>query len=85
MAHLAALGAAEALTDNVIVTPGDVICDEAGVVRCVRRRGRAECGHALSCCRGHGTFARDGVLVASVAGVVQRLNKLVSVRPVSSR
>jgi len=26
-------GAADALTDNVIVTPGDVICPAAGYVR----------------------------------------------------
>ena len=32
--------------------------------------------------RGHGTMVRhDGVLVATVAGVVERVNKLVSVRP----
>ncbi|KAI8923628.1 hypothetical protein BC831DRAFT_470257 [Entophlyctis helioformis] len=35
--------------------------------------------------RGHGTFTQDQGLVASVAGVVERVNKLVSVRPVKSR
>ena len=36
--------------------------------------------------RGHGTYvAEDGTLVASVAGVVERVNKLISVRPVKAR
>lgn len=36
--------------------------------------------------RGHGTLVRDdGTLIATVAGVVERVNKLVSVRPVRSR
>jgi exosome complex component RRP4 len=35
--------------------------------------------------RGHGTFVQDGKLLASVAGVVQRVNKLVSVIPMRSR
>lgn len=36
--------------------------------------------------RGHGTMLRDdGALVATVAGVVERVNKLVSVRPLRSR
>mmetsp|Transcript_5104 Transcript_5104/g.9875 ORF Transcript_5104/g.9875 Transcript_5104/m.9875 type:complete len:322 (-) Transcript_5104:77-1042(-) len=38
------------------------------------------------CLRGHGTMLRpDGTLVASVAGVVERVNKLVSARPLHSR
>jgi exosome complex component RRP4 len=36
--------------------------------------------------RGHGTFEDgEGALVASVAGVVERVNKLISVRPVRAR
>lgn len=36
--------------------------------------------------RGHGTLVRhDGTLIATVAGVVERVNKLVSVRPLRSR
>jgi len=34
---------------------------------------------------GHGTFLREGTLVASVAGLVHRVNRVVSVRPVSAR
>eukprot|EP00037_Helgoeca_nana_P030565 m.378458 g.378458 ORF g.378458 m.378458 type:complete len:294 (-) comp28218_c0_seq1:918-1799(-) len=35
--------------------------------------------------RGHGTFQLDGQLIASVAGVVQQVNKLICVRPLRSR
>ena len=35
--------------------------------------------------RGHGTYASEGNLVASVAGVVERVNKLICVRPLRSR
>lgn len=35
--------------------------------------------------RGHGTFVAEDMLVSSVAGVAQRVNKLVSVRPVRRR
>ena len=35
--------------------------------------------------RGHGTYVRNGVLIASVAGVVQRVNKLISVTPLKCR
>jgi len=31
--------------------------------------------------RGHGTHAKNDVLQASVAGIVQRVNKLISVIP----
>ncbi|KAG8725662.1 exosome non-catalytic core subunit rrp4 [Ceratobasidium sp. 428] len=35
--------------------------------------------------RGHGTFVEDEQVIASVAGTVERVNKLVSVKPVKSR
>lgn len=35
--------------------------------------------------RGHGTYAADGKLIASVAGVVERVNKLIYVKPLKSR
>ncbi|VDN02268.1 unnamed protein product [Thelazia callipaeda] len=35
--------------------------------------------------RGHGTYMRDDDLIASVAGAVEQVNKLISVRPVKSR
>ena len=39
----------------------------------------------LWCVSGHGTYVSGEELVASLAGVVERVNKLVSVRPVRSR
>ena len=36
-------------------------------------------------CRGHGTYTCDGKLYASVAGVVERVNKLICVKPLKSR
>ena len=35
--------------------------------------------------RGHGTYMTDDVLYAAVAGVVDRVNKLVSVTPLKTR
>ncbi|XP_044748400.1 exosome complex component RRP4 [Coccinella septempunctata] len=35
--------------------------------------------------RGHGTYEEDGVLKASVAGVQEKVNNLISVRPLKSR
>jgi exosome complex component RRP4 len=35
--------------------------------------------------RGHGTFVQDEKLVATISGVVERVNKLISVRPLKSR
>ncbi len=40
--------------------------------------------HVL-CCRGHGTQVVDGTLIATVCGVIQRVNKLISVVPVKNR
>ncbi len=34
---------------------------------------------------GHGTYARNGKLIASVAGIVQRVNQLIFVRPFHAR
>mmetsp|Transcript_5021 Transcript_5021/g.10844 ORF Transcript_5021/g.10844 Transcript_5021/m.10844 type:complete len:308 (-) Transcript_5021:994-1917(-) len=57
----------ESLAGVNFVTPGEVVTDEAGVLR------------------GHGTYLREGRLFASVAGRVERVNKLVSVIPISRR
>ncbi|KAJ2582025.1 Exosome complex component rrp4, partial [Coemansia sp. RSA 1836] len=35
--------------------------------------------------RGHGTFSEQDTIYSSVAGVVERINKLVSVRPLKQR
>ena len=35
--------------------------------------------------RGHGTYSQEDTLVASVAGVVKRVNKLISVTPLKTK
>ena len=35
--------------------------------------------------RGHGTHVEDDKLISTVSGVVERVNKLISVRPLKSR
>lgn len=35
--------------------------------------------------RGHGTYTQDEKLVASLCGVVERVNKLITVRPLKAR
>ena len=35
--------------------------------------------------RGHGTFMQDDKLHASVAGVVERVNKLICIKPLKTR
>lgn len=41
-----------------------------------------ECVRAIS---GHGTYVQDDKVVASVAGTLERVNKLVSVRPLRTK
>mmetsp|Transcript_21906 Transcript_21906/g.70781 ORF Transcript_21906/g.70781 Transcript_21906/m.70781 type:complete len:300 (-) Transcript_21906:59-958(-) len=55
---------------GALVAPGDEVAVPAG-----------ESGFL----RGHGTAALDGKVVATVVGVVERVNKLVSVRPLQTR
>jgi len=37
------------------------------------------------CLRGHGTHFSDGLLLATVSGTIERVNKLVSVKPIKQR
>ena len=62
------------MQEELIVAPGDVIhVDDS------------EDGSS-GFLRGHGTYVlNENKLVASVAGVVERVNKLISVRPLKSR
>lgn len=39
----------------------------------------------MGVCRGHGTAELDGRLMATLCGVVERVNKLVYVRPLRAR
>lgn len=82
-------------TAHIVVTPGDTITSEAGYLRYrlvgalqqhARRTNALLTLLSLSACtRGHGTYVEKGELVASVAGVVERINQLVSVRPMNAR
>ena len=68
-----------------LVAPGDVITTDTGFMRYIHTYVIPVNG-ALTQRRGHGTYhSEDGKLVASVAGVVQRINRLISVRPLQSR
>lgn len=40
---------------------------------------------SLSCCRGHGTYMGEEKLIASVAGSVERVNKLICVKALKTR
>ncbi|VDO96194.1 unnamed protein product [Soboliphyme baturini] len=42
-------------------------------------------GDALNYMRGHGTYVKDDQMIASVAGVISRVNKLVVVTPLKTR
>ena len=71
-----------------LVAPGDVITTDTGFMRYVHIHYRVHTSTNGRCLarRGHGTYhSDDGKLVASVAGVVQRINRLISVRPLQSR
>ena len=90
--------ASAAASGNAVVTPGETItASDSGFMRCgdgARTRHthaparlcadprsvRAERGD-----RGHGTFVVNDQLVASVAGTVERVNKLISVWPLRAR
>lgn len=38
-----------------------------------------------SSCSGHGTYVKDENIQASVAGVMEKVNKLISIKPLKSR
>lgn len=61
-----------------IVTPGTKITSD----QCFMRYAYCQ-GHDRA--RGHGTFVRDSTMYASVAGSVERVNKLITVRPPRAR
>lgn len=70
------------------VTPGKIITKETGFMRQVLLSLNL-CSMLLmllfTAYRGHGTYMQDDCLYASVAGVVERVNQLISVRPLKSR
>lgn len=74
-----------------IASPGEAIADSAAVLRYVAQKSWA-CLQAVWCSTkfdkylsGHGTYMDNEEVVASIAGVVDRVNKLVTVRALKSR
>lgn len=77
-----------------LVAPGDTITTDTGYMRWGQRRsgvgGRRPAGRGLSSGgrslrRGHGTYVDEEKLIASVAGAVERVNKLVCVKALKTR
>src|SRR5258708_13662365 len=67
-----------------LTTPGEVISDSSNVLRLIAVSFQV--GLMLMICeRGHGTYIENEEVVASLAGVVSRVNKLVTVKPLKSR
>ena len=69
-----------------ITGPGESITSSHAFMRYVHfpLPPAVECS-ALMACRGHGTYVDNQEVIASVAGTVERVNKLITVRAVRSR
>ena len=71
-----------------LVTPGSLITKETGFMRYEGATYfialKSVLFHFIYF-RGHGTYMQDECLYASVAGIVERVNQLISVRPLKSR
>jgi exosome complex component RRP4 len=66
------------LLTKKLVVPGQLVTDDPQFMR--------YCFHYMSNNRGHGTYVgEEDKVIASVAGTVQRVNKLLSVKPLKSR
>lgn len=79
----------DAIDSAKFFSPGDVItryrkCATDGLFEPFKTRCICICRDA-GFMRGHGTYMKNGTLYASVAGVVQRVNKLVSVIPLKTK
>ena len=79
--------ATEGNAPTKFVTPGKIITRETGFMRqvVVSLLLFMLLIMLLPLFRGHGTYMQDDCLYASVAGVVERVNQLISVRPLKSR
>lgn len=71
-----------------VTAPGEAIASSAAVLRCVSGLGLIEWlmsdPHNLTY-SGHGTYIDSEEVVASVTGIVERVNKLITVRALKSR
>jgi exosome complex component RRP4 len=72
------------LQENQLAIPGEDIASFQSYMRCIRIRVLLNTSN-ISLFRGHGTYVENQRVVSSVAGTVERVNKLISVRAVSSR
>lgn len=72
-------------SDEQIVTPGETVTDDSQWMRYAARLGHPTI--LLTHHRGHGTFIAPSTtqIIATVAGTVQKTNKLLSVRPLRAR
>lgn len=69
-----------------LTVPGEYITSSHAFMRCVRSQFGISLLLADSfCCRGHGTYVDNEDIIASVAGTVERVNKLITVRAVRTR
>mgnify|MGYP006983393271 FL=1 len=71
------------VVNNVI--PGEDISTEQGFLRYAIPCDYTQGPITFLKFSGHGTFVQDEELVATVSGIVERVNKLVSVKPLRSR
>lgn len=83
---------AQAVGGGRVTGPGEAIADSGKWMRLVAysacrriegRRGKADIVEGYL--RGHGTYVQDEKVLASVAGTLERVNKLVSVRPLRTK
>jgi exosome complex component RRP4 len=67
----------------MLVFPGDALTSAHAYMRLdVQYRLHFD---LIYLCRGHGTYVHDQEVIASVAGTVERVNKLITVRAVHTR
>jgi exosome complex component RRP4 len=71
-----------------LTVPGESLTSSQTYMRSVRHASTSRIGladFADVCNRGHGTYVEDEEVIASVAGTIERVNKLITVRAVRTR
>lgn len=71
--------------DTGVTCPGEYITSSHAYMRWAARYDPATFSEGLLCRRGHGTYVEDEEVIASVAGTIDRVNKLVTVRAIRTR